>query len=467
LFLLLVLVVQNVSFWFTYQAVRRTLDSQLGEQLLSISSTAAASLPAAWVRSVSQEGTGSGFWLPLRTHLEKVADDTQVGNIFLFDIEKRNLYDHRDRFPFGFVNPLLELHFAPVTAALAGVPAATPLYQEGGVYLKAGYAPVQERDEVVAVLGVTGGTQYFQVLSDLKRTFLLAGALGLASMLVLGFLYLGILRGLERAEATVAQTSALAAAGELAAMVAHEIRNPLAVVRSRAERVRSKIEKGAPKEEILKWFDVIPREVDHLNRILSGYLAFARPLTESATEKERGGGVERAIHGARNLLDRECVRRNVQLVVRSEIPPDLRVTLPSPDLQQVIVNLMLNALQAMDPQGGRMEIEARIRGSKVLLSVADSGPGIEPRLKEKIFDPFYTTKPGGSGLGLAIVKMLVEAGGGRIAVDRSPQGGALMLVELAVSGSNEGAHGAEPESAGGDETAARHRSEDDSPARPT
>lgn len=460
LFLLLVLVVQNVSFWLTYRAIRSTLDSQLGEQLLAVSSTAAAGLPARWIESVSREGAASGFWLPLQSYLDRVADDTRVGNIFVFDAEKRNLYDHRDRFPFGFVNPLLELHFAPVTAALAGVPAATALYQEGGVYLKAGYAPVQEGDEVVGVIGVTGGTQSFEVLTDLKRTFLLAGALGLASMLVLGLLYLSILRGLERAEATVAQTSALAAAGELAAMVAHEIRNPLTVVRTRAERVRSKIEKGASQEEILKWFDVIPQEVDRLNRILSGYLAFARPQAES----DRGGSVERAIQGARNLLDRECTRRNVQLEVSSDLPPGLRVTLPGHDLQQVLVNLMLNALQALDAHGGRMELAATLRGSKVQLSVADSGPGIDSRLKEKVFDPFYTTKSAGSGLGLAIVKMLVEAGGGGIAVDSSPLGGAMMRVELPASDSAAARERSVDATEGGTSTGSGRP--EDRPARP-
>ena len=425
-FLLLAAAVQNVSSWLTYRAVRRTLDTQLGEQLVAVASATAAGIPSTWVRSVSRAGAESAHWPSLRTHLERLAQDAQAGNLLLVDTDKRNLYDRRNRFPMGFVNPLLELHFAPVTAALAGVPAATALYQVGDAYLKAGYAPVLEGDEVVGVVGVEGDARFFRVLAELKRVFLVAGSLGLVSMLVLGVLLLRILHGLERAEATLAQSSALAAAGELAAMVAHEIRNPLAVIRSRAERVRSKIERGADRDDILKWFDVIPEEVDRLNRILSGYLAFARPSADAAS----GGGVARALQAARNLLERECSRRGIELEVRSELPSDVRVVVTSHDLQQILVNLMLNAVQALDPRGGTIAVSAREDGAAVDLLVEDSGPGIEASVREKVFDPFFTTKPTGSGLGLAIVRMLVQAGGGRIVAEPSRLGGAAFRVTL-------------------------------------
>ncbi|MBU2689456.1 MAG: hypothetical protein KJ970_00885 [Candidatus Eisenbacteria bacterium] len=433
LFLLLALAVQNISSWLTYQAVRRSLDTQLGERLLAVAGAAAAGLSPDGVRSVSSEGEASPHWSEFQERINRVSEQTLVGNIFLFDTEKRNLFDRRERFPLGFVNPLLDLHYAPVTAALAGVPAATPLYQVGSVYLKAGFAPVLDGHEVVAVLGVEGDAAFFSVLADLKRTFLWTGLLGFLSMLVLGFLFLRVLRGLGKAEDTVAQTSALAVAGELAAMVAHEIRNPLAVIRSRAERVKAKIDRGADREEILEWFEVIPKEVDRLNAVLSNYLSFARPAAEEAP----GGRVVVAVEAVRGLMEGECARKGIELRIKMALPPDLSVTLPTHDIQQILVNLLLNGVQAMETHGGRLDISARLVNEEVRLCVKDTGPGFDPRLAETIFDPFYTSKTAGSGLGLAIVKMLVQRGGGTIRASAAKEGGALFEVALpALSAEN-------------------------------
>ncbi|MBD3334765.1 MAG: hypothetical protein GF355_04560 [Candidatus Eisenbacteria bacterium] len=434
-FLLVALLVQNLTAWWTYHEVRRTLDQQLGERLVGVAAATAAGLPAEWVRSLAEKGLDSPYRERCRSLLEEIVRETLVGNVFLFDTEKRNLYDWRERFPIGFVNPLLDLHYAEVTVALAGVPAATPLYQEGDVYLKSGFAPVRDGVEVAGVVGVEGSAAFFQVLADLRQTFLWAGGLGLASMLVLGFLFLRILRGLGRAEATVAQTSALAVAGELAAMVAHEIRNPLSVIRSRAERVRAKLERDAPREEILEGFAVIPREVDRLNQILSGYLAFARP----SHPRESGGLVSAALQTAADLMENECRRKGIALRVQSEVPEAVQVRAPTHDLQQILVNLLLNAVQALEQDGGTIEVAGIRSGSRVSVTVSDSGAGVPPDQREAVFDPFFTTKTSGSGLGLAIVKMLVERHGGRVRAERSRLGGASFRVELPVEGESGGA----------------------------
>jgi signal transduction histidine kinase len=429
-FLALALGIQDLSSWMTYRAVRRGLDRELGERLLAVAQATAAGIPPEWVRAVSEAGSEAPEWPRLHDYLERVARETSVGNLFLFDTRKRNLYDRENPFPIGFVNPLLDLHFAAVTAALAGVPAATDLYQVEGIYLKAGYAPVWDGDEVVGVVGVEGGVGFFEILGTLRRTFLWAGALGFLALVVLGFLFLRILQGLERVEATLTQSSALAAAGEMAAMVAHEIRNPLAVIRSRAERVQRKIQKGAAPEEILESFEVIPQEVDRLNRIVSGYLSFARP----GTAGREPGRVGAAIRMATSLLEGEARRRGIVLELDAQVAEEATVRLSTHDLQQVLVNLLLNAVQALEGQGGRIRVEARESGGTVLLAVEDSGPGIPASRRRDVFRPFYSTKSKGSGLGLAIVKMLVERGGGRVEVTEGSLGGARFELRLPRAG---------------------------------
>ena len=113
------------------------------------------------------------------------------------------------------------------------------------------------------------------------------------------------------------------------------------------------------------------------------------------------------------------------------IEPDLpAVRADAEVLRQAFVNLCVNAVQAMEPGGGRLDVNAVRAGDGVAVDFRDSGPGVEPALRERIFEPFFTTKANGTGLGLAIVRQAVEASAGSIEVEGAPGGGALFRVRL-------------------------------------
>jgi signal transduction histidine kinase len=171
------------------------------------------------------------------------------------------------------------------------------------------------------------------------------------------------------------------------------------------------------------------RETERVHRILRDLLAFARPSTASAEEPEPGS-VEAAVHDTAALVMAHPALREADLAldVHSDLP---NVTLGREQLVQVLLNLILNAADAVSA-GGHIRVEAVRAAQGVRLSVADDGPGIAPEVRERLFEPFVTTKEvgKGTGLGLAVCRGLVEAAGGTIELDQSVARGARFVIEL-------------------------------------
>jgi signal transduction histidine kinase len=222
----------------------------------------------------------------------------------------------------------------------------------------------------------------------------------------------------------------LAALGEMAAGLAHEIRNPLGSIKASAQYLAETSEQPEGRREFL---DIIVDEVDRLNRVLSSFLDYARP---GHTDPEPIC-VNSAVQLTLQFLRPECDSANVTLHVT--LDPDLpRARIDIERLRQVLINLVQNAVQAMI-SGGDLYVETRaqdrlrIGGDShrwVQISVRDTGPGIAPGLLPNLFVPFVTTKQQGTGLGLAISQRIVSEAGGRIDV-RSREGlGTTFVVML-------------------------------------
>jgi signal transduction histidine kinase len=427
LFLLLVLLVLNGSAVLIYDQVRGTIEQELGERLLGVASATAAGLDPAGLRALGTR-PDSLATAPVRERLARIAFDTEIGDLYLFDRDRRHLVDAAGRLEPGFANPSLDLHHAAVTAALTGVPASSALYRVEGVYLKTAFAPVfDETGAVIAVVAAEGGATFFRGLWSLRRQVLFSGAAGMLVVVGLAALFYRMLRAQTLAERTVRETSALAAAGELAAGLAHEIRNPLAIISSRAERVGAKLAQGKPAEEIREWFETIPAEIARLDGILARYLSFARPA-----ELQGEADVAATIDAVVALLGNEFTRRGIA-VRREGVAAEGRVALAPAALHQMLVNLLLNARDAM-PAGGAVTLATRRSGRELVIDVEDTGCGMTPEQQRRAFEPFYTTKPQGSGLGLAVVRSMLELYGARATVKSEPGHGARFTLWLPLAG---------------------------------
>ena len=228
----------------------------------------------------------------------------------------------------------------------------------------------------------------------------------------------------------------LAAVGEMAAVIAHEVKNPLAGIEVMAGLLRRKIPDAPDAQAVLK--DII-NEAKMANSIVQEVLDFVRPIRLQVEHT----AVADAVQGAIQLADTKARRGGVNVSV--EIPEGLpQIQADQHQLTQVFTNLLMNAYEAMGGSGHVSITASRLRledGSDpreaVLVQVADDGPGIPPDVAEKVFDPFFTTKPQGSGLGLAIVRKIVDAHDGRIDLRTAVGQGTTIRVTLPVSGGDE------------------------------
>ena len=219
----------------------------------------------------------------------------------------------------------------------------------------------------------------------------------------------------------------LAALGEMAAGLAHEIRNPLGAIKASAQYLTE----DSRDEHAEEFLQIIVEEVDRLNRVVGSFLDYARPASGNPAPTDVDLAVERTVQ----LVGPECQAAGVDLEVdlARDLPP---VRIDVEQLRQVLLNLMRNALEAVASQEERrVAVSTASFGdpvSEVLLQVEDTGGGIPPQVRPNLFVPFVTTKQKGTGLGLAISHRIVTAAGGRIEV-RNADRGAVFIVRLPVS----------------------------------
>jgi signal transduction histidine kinase len=206
----------------------------------------------------------------------------------------------------------------------------------------------------------------------------------------------------------------LFAVGQLAAGLAHELRNPLWSIAGAAGILERNAHLEARHRECL---DIIHKESQRLNRLLTEFLDFARPRPPKYQSIDVGALLDSVIQLAVHAVGHNAVR------LRKLTAPDLPAVEGDGEMiKQMLLNLAINAIQAM-PEGGEVVVSAGVQDGKMLLRVQDQGRGIEPEIRDKIFNPFFTTKDGGTGLGLAVAHQIVEQHGGILRAEANPGGG--------------------------------------------
>ncbi len=226
----------------------------------------------------------------------------------------------------------------------------------------------------------------------------------------------------KQLEEELKRNERLAALGEMAAGVAHELRNPLSSIKGLALLLKSKFTDNSTDREAA---DILVREVERLNRSIGELLDYARPdRLEKATVS-----LNEIVGKALTLLRVDADAAGIQIVTEYCPPPDL-VHADQDKLSQVFLNLLLNAIQAMKSGGTLQVVTVRDPGQQLLCRIQDSGCGIEADLLPKIFDPYVTTKSSGTGLGLAMSVKIIEEHGGRIDISSTPGQGTTVIVAL-------------------------------------
>jgi two-component system, NtrC family, sensor histidine kinase HydH len=226
---------------------------------------------------------------------------------------------------------------------------------------------------------------------------------------------------LEHAQASARRSERLAALGQLSAGLAHEIRNPLGIIKGSAEMLNRKLASTDPLTSELAGY--ISGEVNRLNMLVARFLDFARPLPLERRPADAAAIVERALKSARDQYPNAPVR-----IERNFSPDAPLLRLDEGMAEQVFLNLAVNAIEAMGEAGGTLrvsirpaQIDGRAGGE---IEFRDTGPGVPESMREQIFNPFVTTKKTGVGLGLSIVSKIVDEHNGTIRLELPLDGGA-------------------------------------------
>ncbi len=220
----------------------------------------------------------------------------------------------------------------------------------------------------------------------------------------------------------VKRVEKIAAIGEVAAGLAHEIKNPLASLSGSIQLIKDDISHDPEHEKLMR---IISREADRLNDLISSFLLFAKP----PAGKPEAINLSKALSETIDLFEQDGACRG-RIEIRRELIGNCWVEMDPGHLRQIAWNLLLNAVEAIECKG---EVEVKmypIRNKYVGVSITDNGCGITKEVMKSIFDPFFTTKPKGSGLGLSIVYSMVETYGGRLTVDSRINEGATFTLKL-------------------------------------
>jgi C4-dicarboxylate-specific signal transduction histidine kinase len=271
--------------------------------------------------------------------------------------------------------------------------------------------------------GITLPTMGLPINPDLLRT---VGTLAFVSFTLVFALYyektrVDSYRTIVEQQQALLQSSKMAALGEMAGGVAHEINNPLAIIQFNADFAKKALGSDPlQRERIVKSLEMIQGTSQRINSIIKGLMNFSK---EGSEEELASVSVAQLIRDTLGLCSEKFKAHGIDLSVH-EITDSITVQVRPSQISQVLLNLLSNAYDAISGCEGRwIRIESRAHGKTIQISVTDSGGGIATKDRERLFEPFFTTKPVGSGtgLGLSISQGLIESHGGRLFLDESSE----------------------------------------------
>ncbi|MFZ1684946.1 MAG: HAMP domain-containing sensor histidine kinase [Candidatus Zixiibacteriota bacterium] len=423
LFTALVILLVNFSWWAYYSKTERALENSLSRRLVTIALSASTALNSDDLERLKSGSLAAGARID--AYLERFREVDSVGEIFILNENYRFLAtSNPEPDSIYLLSDLNGAYIDSVFFRQTFRAITTPTYPSGELYLKSAYAPLVDSSGLVtAVLGVEASVDYFDSLADLRRDLYYATGFSVAGGFVLGLLFLLLQRSLNRAEQQLYLGETQRHLGRMVAVVAHEIRNPLMIVRASGERLLKKYQA----EEA----GYIVEETDRLNQIVSGYLEFASAEGSLlAGETPETFDLIELVQSIRKHFTQRYASNSVDWL--GSLPQRLEISGYRRSLRQVLLNLLINGADACVAAGKPVAAGIRLEetSSSVQITVFDHGPGIPKKELKKLFTPFYTTKQSGSGLGLYLSRQLVTEMGGVLDIKSIPGEGTELILQL-------------------------------------
>jgi two-component system, NtrC family, sensor histidine kinase HydH len=374
-----------------------------------------------------------------------------------FKVDMVTIYDTNNTISYSFDKQLVGRKNMGGTGfeyALSGTPTST-LVQRGNFWeIPLGFpkesrlitfAPIRAERQFLRISGpVLGVVEIVQDISEDYQTILSFQLLVIATSIAVMSILIGVLiYVVQRGEAIIhqrtleqlslkeklAQSERLSSLGGMVAGISHEIRNPLGIIRSSAELLKKKVAQFDPSNSIP---DIIVEESSRLNLIITDFLNFAKPRPPHRTACRLEDILEKNI-----VFITPQIQDQGYIIVKNFAHHLPEIQADSDMLYQAFLNIFMNAIQAM-PEGGKIQVSIQSTGSIVTVCIEDEGSGVPQDLRERIWDPFFTTKEKGTGLGLGIVKNIIESHNGIIRIECRKEGpGSRVIIELPVTNNSE------------------------------
>jgi signal transduction histidine kinase len=411
--------------WYYYSTTKNNLETSLGNRIQAVASSVSSQIGSSLDGLDHFNYLNTPFPTEIINQLEKLEQRHNLSNILIIREDGTTLFSLKPSlYPTGEVYPHWVMDYQAIIQALENKPSSTELYRSpDGDYLKAGYAPLSPAiSGIPAVVCVEAGADFLRGLSKLKWIIIATTAVSVLGVVLFIWFILKATTSLIQTREALLRSETLASMGRMAAGIAHEIRNPLFIIRSSAENL-----KKAHREEAEGIDEFIIEEVDRLNDILTNYLLFSRDEPIKKTNLDLVKTLNRSI----KLMSETIEDDNIDTITEI-IPDQAPMTGEENKLRQSFLNLMLNAVESLEGDG-EIRIGLRCVNNNYIITVKDNGKGIPEDELERIFEPFYTTKEGGSGLGLPIVKSIIERHGGYISIHSQESEGTTVTIELPIN----------------------------------
>jgi signal transduction histidine kinase len=431
-----------------YALARSILEEELGQSLSAVAAATASQVNGERMLTIEpgDDVQGTRTWRNLTRLLDEVRQASGVRRVYAVDLQGRVRVDVGGSLPVGTEAPELARDRRELARVFAGERAASQVLFTGsdGRLYKTGYAPVRQDGAVVGAVAVEGSAAFFVPLAQLSRSFTLASAGALAVLAVVAVL---TARGLGRPLRRLMDSALRIGRGDLTtpvppeptreigvlarelevmrgalesrdrqlklmlAGVAHEVRNPLGGIELFSGLLAEDLKAGST-QDATEHVARIRREVTYLQRIVEDFLAFAReqPLARAPLEAPA------LLSTACELLAVDAEAKGVKLEVEAA---QAQLEADGSLLTAALVNLVKNAVQA-SPQGAPVRVTGRVEPGRYTIEVKDAGPGIPEPERERVFEPFFTTREKGTGLGLPLARKIVRAHGGELSFTSAP-----------------------------------------------
>lgn len=415
---IIILIIFNFLGWFFLKNLENDILQQLKSQLNNIGSVSSRLINGEELENIYSGQESNPITLYYQQLLWEIKRTGNLENILILSLDKKLLIDYKIDYKIGDTLTVFPINDAFFDQAILGRTPEPELIQLGDDYYLTSYTPITNQlvGNTVAVLILEAPASFFSTLQYFKSGIFYFGIGGLAVILIFSTIIILSLRQLLRVENKLQEQERMAELGQMAAMVAHEIRNPLSIIKGSADVLQKKYK--SEKEEL---FSFIPEEIDRLNRLVNDFLQFAR---------------KRQFH-LKKANPNEQIQSTVSQIKDFKIVLDLiencpEIRLDTDAFKQVILNIVDNSIKALD-NNGQISIKTEMQNSrpkKYLITIKDNGKGMSTETLKDIFKPFYSTRASGSGLGMTITRQLVEGMNGTIHIESKPDQGTIVSLKF-------------------------------------